>query len=244
MTKHNRLDRCLAILLCMLLFMALSSCTSADSNESLLSEEHQVSFAVLTEQLGLSDIGAMDVLAQLAHANYETSIRMAFETGENTYRLWLPNAAVDVTLGDDGLVSALSDGEHTIMISQQMPNNSVENSVDNVDNSVENSENSAKPVENVPDTPSVLHIVSLTSPVNAGEEVTLCAVGQSGVEYDISVRYASGASTAKGLTAQVAADDGSLLWTFRVSARVAAGDYPITIRGGGEELVCTLTVVH
>ena len=57
------------------------------------------------------------------------------------------------------------------------------------------------------------------------------------------MRYASGNSTAAGLEPQRADENGRLEWTFRVSSRVAAGEYPVTVSGGGETLTLTLTVM-
>ena len=89
---------------------------------------------------------------------------------------------------------------------------------------------------------AILRLVSLTSPIKAGSKATLVAWGKPGVEYEISVRYASGESSAQGLEPLTAAEDVSLQWTFRVASRVAPGEYPVSDSGGGELLALTLRV--
>ena len=42
----------------------------------------------------------------------------------------------------------------------------------------------------------------------------------------------------------LADEDGALRWSFRVASRVAAGEYPVTVSGGGEVVTVTLVVVE
>ena len=118
-----------------------------------------------------------------------------------------------------------------------------------MDNPVENPDNLIPPTPNTPPedgetVEKTLKIVSLTTPLEAGKKATLVAHGVAGVEYDISVRYASGESSAQGLEPQIAAEDGMLRWSFRVASRVAAGEYPVTVSGGGETITVALVVIE
>jgi hypothetical protein len=65
--------------------------------------------------------------------------------------------------------------------------------------------------------------------VEAGCDGYVRAFGEAGVEYKIKVYYASGVSTAKALSPQVAAQDGSLVWEWTVSSRVKPGTYKIIL---------------
>ena len=241
------------ILLCLLtlaICLPLPACQTTAANASSLSDQTQASLAILVDQLALDDISAMDILVQLRRAGYDSDVRMAFATeSENTYRLWLTHAALDVTLDENGLVSSIRDGDKIRQITDtaapshpQNPTQSSPEPVENPVDSVENLDNTGNlPVENSPE--RALTLLSLTSPIEAGKQATLTAQGLPGTEYSIAVRYASGNSTAAGLEPQRADENGRLEWTFRVSSRVAAGEYPVTVSGGGETLTLTLTVM-
>ena len=173
---------------------------------------------------------------------------MAFPVGQGETpgcRVWLASTALDIELDEQGRVRSIWDGERILTVSDPREDGQgVENSVEKEDNSVENPSQSGEIPENLPQEAKNLTLLSLTSPISAGEKATVRARGVAGAEYRISVRYASGESTAQGLEAQVAAPDGTLEWTFRVSARVAAGEYPVTVSGAGETLQLTLTVTE
>ena len=237
------------LLLVLCACLAFGGCTPSEPPSSL-SEETQASLEILIDQLQLDEFSAIDILAQLRRAGYTESVRMAFATEQaNTYRLWLESAALDVALDENGMVVSIRDGEKELYAAKlptsgnvenapQSPNEPVENPVDSVEN-LDKSDN--LPVENSPK--DALRLISLTSPIEAGNKATLKACGRPGAEYDISVRYASGESTAQGLEPQRADEDGMLEWTFRVSSRVAPGEYPVTVSGAGEQFACTLVVV-
>ncbi len=176
MSHHILRARCLFCLgLTVALLAGLLGCGMGETEDPVppISPERQASLAILTDQLGLDEISAMDILSQLYRAGYTESIRMAFvredEQGGVYYRLWLESAALDVTLDADGLVTRIQNGTTIhLAVSPQTPSTdapgnegstlspSVENSVENTDNPVENGE---KPVENTgdsvnePDTP-------------------------------------------------------------------------------------------
>ena len=228
----------LAILLA--LCLSLSGCQHTPTTDSPLSEETQSSLSLLIDQLGLPEAAAIDILGQLHRAGYTEAIRMAFATEQpGVYRLWLESAALDITLNEDGFLTTIRDGESVLTVpGGENESEIVEKPVEIVDNP---GDDSSQTVEN---SPTTLQLVSLTAPIAAGSKATLIAHGCAGTEYTISVRYASGESTAKGLEPQVADENGTLSWTFLVSSRVAAGEYPVTVCGGGEQLSCTLTVME
>lgn len=86
-----------------------------------------------------------------------------------------------------------------------------------------------KTTEDEPDGETTLTLDELTEQVVAGSNAKLSVYGTPGKEYRIEVHYKSGISEAKGLEDQVAADDGLLCWTWKVSARTTPGEYKIRV---------------
>jgi hypothetical protein len=202
----------------------------------------------------MSEASAVDVLAQMHRAGLSTDIRMAFPAedsqGEPIFRIWTADSAVDVALDEQGLVVLLQNGDRVYYQAendapqqndtpQQTPTDDTKPQMPSPDAeghpSVDDGDQSAE---------TTLRIISLTSPIEAGKQATLKAVGLPNTEYAISVRYASGESTAKGLENAVSDENGNVSWTFRVASRVAPGEYPISITGGEERVSTTLTVTN
>ena len=229
---------CLAVLL-------LYGCSPAEPSQP---SQAEAAISLLCEKTDMSEISAVDVLAQLQRAGLSAEIRMAFSTqgeeSERCYRLWLPDCAVDVMLDEQGFVSLLQSGD-TVYYST-VPDAASDDTPTGDEALTPSPEQPEQPPQtDAPDESSeqtTLRIVSFTSPITAGKQATLCAVGLPGVEYDISVRYASGESTAKGLENAIADENGNVSWTFRVASRVAPGTYAVTLSGGGESVSTTLVV--
>jgi competence protein ComEC len=78
-----------------------------------------------------------------------------------------------------------------------------------------------------------LQVVSVTSPVTHGANVTLIAKTTPGAQCTIIVNYKSGASTASGLEAKTADNLGNVSWTWKVGANTSPGTWTI---------VCTATL--
>ena len=243
------MKKLLIFTLCALLL--LCGCAKEDDTTVALSASTQSSLGILMDQVGMEEATAIDLLAQLRRIGYAGEIRMAFVQESGGYRLWLADATVDVAVNEDGFVRTLTVSGEVYDVAPQS-GETVDKSVETVENPGAEQENSGKSEGNSQNEPTggqsgavenSLRLCSLTSPIKAGEKATLVAQGIAGEEYHISVRYASGESTAQGLEPQIATKDGALSWTFRVSARVAPGEYPVTVTGGGEQLDCTLIVV-
>lgn len=273
---------CVPLLLLAILLCSLGACSNErDKLSAPLSEATALSLSVLTEQLGLEDVSAMDVLVQLRRAGFEEAVRMAFvEQGADdddtqTVRLWLESAAVEVVIGADGLVSRIQNGDRVFYV-QEMSNGAptvpptgddsqkgemstptpstptpsaptdsqppAGSASDPADDPIPPQPNVPPPTGDKENGEKTLKIISLTTPLQAGKKATLVACGVAGEVYDISVRYASGESTAQGLEPQIADPNGELRWSFRVAARVAAGEYPVTVSGGGETITVALVV--
>lgn len=90
----------------------------------------------------------------------------------------------------------------------------------------------------------ILDILSVTSPVEGGQNATLSAKGKPNTEYDIKVVYSSGESSAKGLENKKADVNGNVSWTWKVGAKTKPGTYTITVKGGGETDTIKITVTE
>ena len=74
-----------------------------------------------------------------------------------------------------------------------------------------------------------VELVSLTSPVRAGEDANLAVKTLPGAECSIRVRYQSGWSTAAGLYSKQADEEGNVSWTWVVETHTAPGTWLIYI---------------
>jgi hypothetical protein len=72
-------------------------------------------------------------------------------------------------------------------------------------------------------------VVSLTSPVSAGQDATLAIRTAAGATCSIEVVYESGPSTAAGLGTKTASSSGNVSWTWKVGSRTSAGTWPIYV---------------
>ncbi len=79
---------------------------------------------------------------------------------------------------------------------------------------------------------STISLVSLTSPVSRGSNVTVSIKGNPNTTYDIDVIYSSGVSKATGLEDKTSDSDGNVSWTFKVSSNVKPGTYEVKINDG------------
>ena len=259
--------RCLCLLAVALLLVGCNPNAAEPAEPSPAA----AAISLLCEKTDMSEASAVDVLAQMHRAGLSTEIRMAFPAesreGAPIYRIWTPDSAVDVALDEQGLVVLLQNGDeiyYSAPPKSVVPTDesSTPDQAGNTDGSDQDAPNSREDSGNdggnetipseAPDTEGTdqgdsaetkLRVLSLTSPIAAGKQATLKAVGLPNTEYAISVRYASGESTAKGLENAVSDKQGNVSWTFRVASRVAAGEYPVTVTGGGESVSVTLTVL-
>lgn len=76
-----------------------------------------------------------------------------------------------------------------------------------------------------------ISLVSVTSPVSAGSKITLTVRGKPDSEFEITVVYSSGPSTAQGLGSAMSDDSGYVSWTWRVGASTKPGTYTATVSG-------------
>ncbi|MBR7083240.1 MAG: pilus assembly protein, partial [Clostridia bacterium] len=86
-------------------------------------------------------------------------------------------------------------------------------------------------------------LISLTSPVKAGENATITIQGKPNTKYYITVIYKSGPSDAEELNEKISDSNGVVSWTWKVGARTSAGTWKIVIKGGGQEKTFSFDVI-
>ena len=91
---------------------------------------------------------------------------------------------------------------------------------------------------------SNINLVSLTSPISRGSDVTVSIKGLPNTTYDIDVIYSSGESKASGLEDKTSDSEGNVSWTFKVSSNVKPGTYEVKITDGGSNASYSLEVTE
>ena len=89
---------------------------------------------------------------------------------------------------------------------------------------------------------SNINLVSLTSPISRGSDVTVSIKGFPNTTYDIDVIYSSGESKASGLEDKTSDSEGNVSWTFKVSSNVKPGTYEVKISDGEDSASYNLEV--
>ncbi len=89
---------------------------------------------------------------------------------------------------------------------------------------------------------SNINLVSLTSPISRGSDVTVSINGIPNTTYDIDVIYSSGESKASGLEDKTSDSEGNVSWTFKVSSNVKPGTYEVKITDGEDSASYSLEV--
>lgn len=95
-----------------------------------------------------------------------------------------------------------------------------------------------------PPPPAPTPISILNGPLSAARNatVTLNAKTASSVNCSIAVNYASGTSTAAGLTPKTSDSSGNVSWTWKVGGSTTRGTWPITVSCGNNSAGTTITV--
>lgn len=91
---------------------------------------------------------------------------------------------------------------------------------------------------------SNINLVSLTSPISRGSDVTVSIKGLPNTTYDIDVIYSSGESKASGLEDKTSDSEGNVSWTFKVSSNVKPGTYEVKITDGSSNASYSLEVTN
>jgi beta-lactamase superfamily II metal-dependent hydrolase len=88
---------------------------------------------------------------------------------------------------------------------------------------------------------SSLQVISVTSPVARGASATLIAKTVPGAQCTITVNYASGPSTASGLTPKIADSSGNVSWTWNIGVKTTPGTWKIVVTSTSQGSTTTTT---
>ena len=228
----NKIRRLLAALLLILLLLTACAPQPSPSDKEEV-DVHAVSVERLCEAMELDSVHAAALLDLLAQMEVEGEVLFAYAATDDSdvayYHIWIGERTVDVYMKEDDTVLAVLSGGVLLYGKQPLPSEPSEEN---------------PPSDDDPSEPSVtltLTLDSHTASVEAGCDGRVSVFGQAGVEYKIKVYYASGVSTAKALSPQVAAEDGALVWEWTVSSRAKPGTYKIiVVRADDERDMLTL----
>ena len=97
--------------------------------------------------------------------------------------------------------------------------------------------------ESEPDN-SAVELIMFTDKVNPGEEAKIAIKGKKDTVYSIKLFLSSGLSTSASLKDKTSDSDGTVSWTWKISANISSGDYPILIEENNKTVLQTrITVV-
>ena len=99
------------------------------------------------------------------------------------------------------------------------------------------------PTEPTPDFEYDIIVKSITSPIAQGKMATIEVLGRPNTEYTITVMYASGQSSAQGLSPTMSNNYGYVSWSWRIGASTNAGTYAITVTDGIKTITTYITIV-
>ncbi len=217
-------------IICFLIALALLgyavSCN--EPAEDKKPSDFDVSVSMLCDTMAVDReeaVGILEVLCSLGLDARIDSIYAATDgDGASFYKVWFGLNLLCVYIKDGEVVKVLRYGEVIYP---------------------ESSEGGEKP-ENPSDDPlppsTEIELVSMTSKLRAGDEARIEVVGDPDTVYEITVRYSSGASSAKGLEPKCSDSEGRVSWTWRVSKNVLPGEHSIEITSGGEPYKTTFIV--
>ena len=82
----------------------------------------------------------------------------------------------------------------------------------------------------------ILRLTKLTTPIDAGDEVTLSISGIPNTRYDIYVYYSKNPVESDDLAPRYSDGDGNITWKWTIPSSIKEGRREIAIVGGGEIL--------
>ena len=208
---------CVWIVLCCFLVLTFSACR-AQSLGGESADTRPASLSRLTEHMPIDAAQADTLLDLLSAQGLEGEVLFAYpatdEDGRVYYHVWIGETTVDVYLSDAGRAEALV--QAGVLIFGELPAPETPEDGDDDESGTDEVVCTITPGEH-------------TATVALGETGYVRVFGTPGEQYKIKVYYASGVSTAKALSPQVAGEDGSLVWEWTVSRQVKPGVYKIEV---------------
>ncbi len=243
------MKRAILLFVAVMMLSLLCSCTS-DEPAAPPANEVDVranSISRLCEDMQIDEQHAASLVELFSYMNLTGEVLFAYpsedENGMAYYHVWIGDKTVDVYLRQDGTASAILVSGVVLYGSVPLPPtpDRPNDSDPNEGSGEEDNTQQPPPSGDSADPETSIQVLSHTDKVAPGGAGFVRALGEPGVEYKIKVYYASGVSTAKALSPQVAGEDGTLVWEWTVNSRVKPGVYKIVIvRADDEEDTITL----
>ena len=242
MTRRNRPF----LILLSLVLLLLTACGAKDAPEDAKqpSDTTATSIARLCEDMQIDERHAAALVDLFSYMNLTGEVLFAYPSVDNNgisyYHVWIGDKTANVYMRQDGTAQAILAGGTLLYGKIPEPSTPDLPTAPEHPDSPDDEKQPDQPAP--PDNPNTsIVVLSHTDKVAPGEKGHVCATGEPGVDYKIKVYYASGISTAKALSPQVAGEDGSLLWEWTVNSRVKPGVYKIiVVRADNDEDAVTL----
>ena len=236
-----KLKKIICFVFAFMLLLSAAACQKPSEQEE--TGEFRASVDMLVEHMELDETAAIGVLETLASLGLDERIEHVYKAedkdGNAFYKVWFGLNLLNVYLDGNNVSKVYKYGEQIYPQTYGGDASNEDNGNNNNNNNNNNNEDNK-----TEDTPKELEIVvvSLTSPIEAGKSATVEIIGEPETEYDITVRYSSGESSAKGLEPKHSDGDGRVSWTWKVSANVKPGEYSIEITSGDASYKTTFIV--
>ena len=210
--------RLLVLGIALLLAVLGVSCASVSLAGDHLSDTRPASLSRLTEHMPIDAAQADTLLDLLSTQGLEGEVLFAYpatdEDGRTYYHVWIGETTVDVYLSDAGDTEALV--QAGALLYGELPVPEIPEDGDDDESDTDEVVCTITPGEH-------------TATVALGERGYVRVFGTPGEQYKIKVYFASGVSSAKALSPQIAGEDGSLVWEWTVSRQVKPGTYKIEV---------------
>ena len=236
--------RILAMLLLTVMLISSVSCINTNEDTEKVVGEFEASVAILCEKMSLSEdeaIASLEILTSLGLDEQIEEIYVATdEDGTTFYKVWFGLNLLNVYLNDNSVYTVYKYGKQ--IYPEPIEPDASDNTGDGEGENSTDIDPTDTPAQKEEEAELAVELVSLTNPIKAGQTATIEIIGEPNTDYKITVKYSSGASTAKGLEAKTSDKDGKVSWTWRVNANVKPGEHPIEIRSGNAVYKVTFTV--
>ena len=216
----------ICLLLSLILILCAVSCKEPVEEEK--PNDFEASVAIIMEAMQVDRESAIKILEALSSLGLDAKIDSVYvaedEDGIIFYKVWFGLNLFQVYLENKAVSRVLKHGEVIFPAkTDDAP------SADQGESNEETTEQKIK-------------LVSYTSRVRAGDEAYVTVVGEPNTEYKITVKYSSGASSARGLEPKTSDAEGVVTWTWKVSANVIPGEYSIEIKSADASYKTTFVV--
>lgn len=213
------LKRGVAIILSAVILLCAISCTPQQTEET---NKFEAAVTLICEALSVERDDAVSILETLNSLGLDEEIDEIYPAtdgdGNKFYKIWFGLNLLSVYLEDNKVSTVYKHGE-IIYPKASGPD-------------LDDSETNKDPDENIQQTELHAELVSLTSPIKAGQTAAIEISADPNTKYSITVRYSSGPSSAKGLEPKVSDENGKVSWSWKVSSNVKPGEYSIEISAG------------